>query len=228
MRTTPHQTVSTIDSQEFIQQMRPALCGGKLEDAAGLVRQRWSVHQISDLLSQPCTDLRKMAALALSLTGDRSSIRPLAVALHDQDPMVAQVAEHALWSIWFRLGKPSAVKLVKQGNRHLQHENHFCAIEKYSQAIEHDPQFAEAWNQRAIAAYLSDHFEKAIEDCRRTLALMPEHFGAMAGMGHCHAHLGRWSEARKCYRLALAIHPRLEGIESSLRQIERLMHERPS
>ena len=227
MHGTRLETEIKIDSQEFVEQMRPALCGGRLEEAAGIVRQRWSPQQISRLLKDPCTDVRKMAALALSLVGDHSSVRPLAVSLHDADPMVTQISEHALWAIWFRLGKPCAVKLVKQGNRHLQHENHICAIEKYSQAIESDCKFAEAFNQRAIAYYLCDQYEKAIDDCRQTLALMPEHFGAMAGMGHCHAHLGRWREAQKCYRVALAIHPRLEGIEASLNQIDRLMHEKP-
>jgi len=52
---------------------------------------------------------------------------------------------------------------------------------------------------------------------------MPQHFGAMSGMGHCHAHLCQWGEARHAYRLALAIHPRLEGIQVSLDQIEQLL-----
>ena len=52
---------------------------------------------------------------------------------------------------------------------------------------------------------------------------MPQHFGAMAGMGHSHANMKHWAEARHCYRLALAIHPRLEGIQSAQRQIEEIL-----
>ena len=172
--------------------------------------------------------MRKLAALALYLVGDRGAVSPLAVALHDADPMVTQVAEHALWSIWFRLGKPSAVRFVQCGSHHLQHNNACCAIERFTQAIQDDPTFAEAYNQRAIASYLSEHFEKAIADCKAALALMPQHFGAMSGMGHCYAHLGQWREAKHSYRLALAIHPRLEGTQASLDQINRLLHENPA
>jgi tetratricopeptide (TPR) repeat protein len=142
--------------------------------------------------------------------------------------MVSQMAEHALWSIWFRLANARAVALVKCGNTHLHHGNYTCAIEKFSQALQEDSSFAEAHNQRAIAYYLSERFAESIDDCRATLALMPQHFGAMSGMGHCHAHLGQWRPARHCYRLALAIHPRLEGIQSSLQQIEQLLRENPA
>ncbi len=155
-------------------------------------------------------------------------MQPLAVTLHDGDAMVSQVAEHALWSIWFRLGKPRAVCLVKAGNTHMHHGNYVCAIEKFTQALQEDQQFAEAYNQRAIAYYLSERFADSIADCKSALARMPQHFGAMSGMGHCHAHLSQWRPARHCYRLALAIHPRQEGIQVSLQQIEQLLSENPT
>ena len=216
-----------IDPQEFISLLESSLSQGRLEEALQCVRARWSANQIVDLLHDKSPDVRKVAALALSLVGDTSAIAPLALALHDPDAMVAQVAEHALWSVWFRLGAPRAISLVKCGNTHLHHGNYVCALEKFSQAIQEDGRFAEAYNQRAITHYLSDHFEESIADCQAALALVPQHFGAMSGMGHAHAHLGRWREARHCYRLALAIHPRLEGISTSLAQIEQLLCDNP-
>jgi tetratricopeptide (TPR) repeat protein len=214
---------SSINAAEFISTLEPCLSQGNIEQALNYVRARWSASQIISLLNNKCPDVRKVAALALSHVGDAAAIAPLAVALHDADPMVAQVAEHALWSVWFRIGSCRAVQLVKCGNHHLHHGNYVCALEKFTQAIQEDPTFAEAYNQRAIAHYLCERFEDSIADCKTTLSLVPQHFGAMSGMGHCYAHLGKWSEARHCYRLALAIHPRLEGIEGSLHEIERLL-----
>jgi len=225
MHGTISEMTTTIDAQEFLEQLGPTLFNGKLEDAAGAIRKRWNPEQITQLLQSPCPDVRKVAALGLALVGDRSTVRPLAIALHDPDQMVNQLAEHALWTIWFRLGKPEAVRLVKLGNRHLQHNNHYCAIEQFGHAIELDADFPEAYNQLAIALYLSDRFEDAVKNCRAALARMPEHFGAMASMGHSYAHLGCWGQAKKCYRLALAIHPRLEGIQASLTQINALLKE---
>jgi tetratricopeptide (TPR) repeat protein len=217
-----------INPQEFISTLESSLSQGRVEDALHLVRARWTAGQIVTLLQDPSADVRKVAALALSLVGDSGAIAPLAVALHDGDAMVAQVAEHALWSVWFRLGKPRAICLVKCGNNHLHHGNYVCALEKFSQAIQEDPQFAEAYNQRAIAHYLCDRFDESIADCQAALAIVPQHFGAMSGMGHAYAHMGNWREARHCYRLALAIHPRLEGIQTSLEQIEQLLRENPA
>lgn len=225
MRTETLAATPDINPQEFLSALEPSLSQGNIEEALHHVRARWSSTQIIALLKDPSADVRKVASLALALVGDRSAIAPLAVALHDADAMVAQVAEHALWGVWFRLGTHRAIGLVKCGNNHLHHGNYVCALEKFSQAIQEDERFAEAYNQRAIAHYLCERFAESIADCQSALALIPQHFGAMSGMGHCYAHQGHWSQARHCYRLALAIHPRLEGIESSLEQIERLLHQ---
>jgi tetratricopeptide (TPR) repeat protein len=218
-------TMAAINPEEFISTVQPSLSEGRVEEALHQVRARWTAGQIVALLQDKSADVRKVATLALSLVGDRNTIGPLALALHDADAMVAQVAEHAMWSVWFRLGKPRAICHVKCGNNHLHHGNYVCALEKFSQAILEDAEFAEAYNQRAIANYLCERFEDSIADCRSALAIIPQHFGAMSGMGHCYSHLGDWQEAKHCYRLALAIHPRLEGIQTSLDQIEQILRE---
>jgi len=217
-----------IDPLEFIGAMGPPLSEGNIEAAVAHVRSRWTPAQVTGLLHDKSPDVRKVAALSLALVGDAHAVPPLAVALHDPDAMVVQMAEHALWSIWFRLGSSPAVCLVKCGNHHMHHSNYECAVQKFTQAIHEDPTFAEAYNQRAICHYLSDRHADSIADCKSALALIPQHFGAMSGMGHCHAHLGQWRQARHCYRLALAIHPRLEGIQGSLEQIDHLLRENPS
>lgn len=222
-------TVATaVDTDEFVATLQSSLSQGNVEEALRHVHQRWTAPQIIGLLRDTSADVRKVAALALSLVGDKRAIGPLAVALHDSDTMVSQVAEHALWSVWFRSGKPRAVCLVKCGNLHLHHGNYVCALEKFSQALQEDESFAEAYNQRAITHYLSERFDESIADCKAALARVPQHFGAMAGMGHSYAHLEQWQQARQCYRLALAIHPRLEGVQTSLEQIEQLLRELPS
>ena len=214
-----------LSLDEFMNSLHPLLHEGRIAEALGNLGKRWSCSQVVSLLTHSSADVKKVAALALSVLGDRTAVVPLAVALHDADAMVAQMADHALWSIWFRLGSPAAVNLVKCGNTHMHHGNYVCAIEKFTQAIQEDPTFAEAYNQRAIAHYLSEQFSESIDDCRAALARMPQHFGAMAGMGHCHSHLGHWAEAKHCYRLTLAIHPRFDGIHASISQIEEVIRE---
>ncbi|MCL2649149.1 MAG: tetratricopeptide repeat protein [Phycisphaerales bacterium] len=214
---------TSLNTHEFLTTLQPSLVEGKLEEALDFVRKRWTAPQIVELLRNRSPDVRKVAALALALVGDRSAVEPLAVALHDRDAMVWQMAEYAMWTLWFRLGKQRAIHLVKCGNSHMHHNNYDCAIEKFSQAIDEDPDFAEAYHQRAISYYLIEQFTQSITDCKAALARMPQHFGAMAAMGHCRAHLGQWPKVRRCYRLALAIHPGLDGLDLSLRQIDQLL-----
>ena len=155
-------------------------------------------------------DVRKVAALCLALVGKRCTIDKIAAQLKDPDPMVNQMAEHALWSIWFRCGSLPANKELCRGTKALNARNFDAAMEHFDRAIELDQDFAEAYNQRAIAHYLQEQFAESAEDAQKAAEKMPCHFGAWAGLGHCHLNLGNLHEALKCYEKALAINPHLD------------------
>jgi tetratricopeptide (TPR) repeat protein len=106
-----------------------------------------------------------------------------------------------------------------RGSKALNRRDFDRAMEHFSRAIELDPTFAEAYNQRAIVHYLREAYEDSIADCLRTIERMPCHFGAWAGMGHCHAHGGRLAEAVRCYEKALKINPHLEGARQAVQEM---------
>lgn len=169
-----------------------------------------------DLLSSNHADAPKVAALALALVGGRCCIEALAKQLHHPDVVVNQMAEHALWSIWFRLGTPDANHHLCHGTLALNRRDFDHACCHFSKAVQIDPTFAEAYNQRAIAAYLQEKYESSMHDCRQTTKLMPCHFGAWSGLGHCQAHLGDVKSAIHSYERALEINPRLECVGEAL------------
>ncbi len=208
---------------EFMTRVKPAFTRGDLPGALRELQAGWNTSTLIRFLNAPGAEIRKTAAMSLTLVGDKSAVEALARALHDGDADYCHLIEHALWAIWFRSGNFRSIRHLQCGLSHLQHGNLDTAAEKFSLAIEADPDFAEAYNQRAIAYYLAERFEESIRDCQRTLERMPPHFGAMAGMGHSHAHLGRLPAARECYRRALDIHPRMEGIAASLAKIEDIL-----
>jgi tetratricopeptide (TPR) repeat protein len=97
----------------------------------------------------------------------------------------------------------------------------FDAAKSYcTEAIRIDPDFAEAYNQRAIVHYLQEEFQKSIDDCWRATERMPCHFGAWAGMGHCYAHLGQHSEALESYQRALEINPYLDCVKQAVQELK--------
>ena len=214
-----------IDPREFIASVQPVL---EAQDPAALLvllKSRWRREQILGLLSSDDCDARKVAALALALVGTKCCVNALAAQLKHPDPMVNQMAEHALWSIWFRSGTCEANHELCRGTQALNRQSYDQAIAHFSHAIELDSTFAEAYNQRAIVKYLREQYNGCLEDCRRTVDLMPCHFGAWAGIGHCHAHQGRLADALQSYRKALSINPHLSGIPQVIRELKKRVHE---
>ena len=213
--------VQQVDPQEFVASVQPMLEAQNPAALLELLKSRWTREQIKQLLSCQCADARKVAALALALVGGRCCLTDLTAQLKHTDPMVNQMAEHAIWSIWFRLGSIEANHDLCRGTQALNRGDYDRALCHFTRTIDLDPNFAEAYNQRAIVKYLQERYDESLADCRRTVELMPCHFGAWSGMGHCHAHLGRLNEAQQCYEKALAINPGLTGIRQAVNELDR-------
>lgn len=206
----------SINPVDFVTRVEPLLEKRDLPGLLQLLKSRWTYDQLKDLMRSPHHDARKVAMLALSLVGGRCAIPVLTEHLKDPEPCANQMAEHALWSIWFRCGSDQANTLIKQGADALEQKQLEQAEKLFTQAIQADPTFAEAYNQRAIARYLAERYPQSIEDCQCVLERMPCHFGAWAGMGHCWAHLGKTSKAIECYSKALEINPHLDQVDEAL------------
>ncbi len=140
--------------------------------------------------------------------------------LHDSDEQVNQMAEHGLWSIWFRSCEPAAAHAFHEGISQIAQEDYEKAIDCFREAIHIDPAFAEAYNQCGIARFFLGQWRDSIEDSQQALLRQPCHFGAMAGMGHCYTHLGELRNALDCYRRVVAINPRMTAIASAIEHLE--------
>jgi tetratricopeptide (TPR) repeat protein len=184
---------------------------------------RWNTSQIARLLTSADCDARKVALVCLAMVGNRDCVDAVAGQLTDSDPILHQMAEHALWSIWFRLGSPQANTELCRGAKALGGRQIELAIEHFDNAISADPNFAEAYNQRAIGRFLLDQFEESIADSRKAARLMPCHFGALAGAGHCFLHLGQLDCALRAYEKAIAINPHLQCVRETIAEIHRKM-----
>ena len=210
-----------IDPAVFIALVQPMLERMDLNGLLGLIKTRWSSEQLEQLMHSDHTDAKKVALYAVGLVGNGCCLPKLVKHLQDADPVVHEMTEHAMWSIWFRLGNsPDANHQLARGAQALERKDYEHALKHFNRALEIDPNFAEAYNQRALASYLLERYDESIEDCRRTVERMPFHFGALAGMGHCYAHLGKLREAIDSYRKALEIHPHMECLREAIPELE--------
>ena len=160
--------------------------------------------------------LGRAAGFALRLVGSSAVIPDLIDALKNKDRVTRFNAEYALWEIWSHSGDDTVDAMLKDGKNLLKNEAYQQAVERFTTVIETDPNFAEGYNQRAIAYFMLEEWSQAIRDCKRTVSLNPNHFGAFAGMGHVYVRLGRIDEAIDAYKQALVINPNLISIAEAL------------
>ena len=213
--------MNTIDGCQFLKTVRPALESGDCTALAQAVSARWRPKEISSLLTHVDVDVRRVAAMTLGLVGNHCVSNYLVQALHDPDEQVNQMAEHSLWTIWFRAGSCKSAKPFREGLALLNIDAYREASAKFAEAASLDPQFAEANNQCAIAHFFIGEWELSMERCNRCLDVMPNHFGAMAGLGHCYAQMDKLEIAMDCYKKALLINPRMPAISKAIGRIER-------
>ncbi len=157
--------------------------------------------------------------VCLALTGTMSESPPIAAMLHDEDATTTAFAEQALWSIWFRASDEQANRTLSLAVRIMVRDEYLPAIEWLSILALCRPEFAEAFNQRAVARFLVGQYEQAVRDTGSALRLNPLHFGAMATQGHCHVAQGEPMLGVEMYHAALQIHPRMEGIRETLEEV---------
>jgi tetratricopeptide (TPR) repeat protein len=206
-----------------MQTVQPLLEAQDLSGLCDALKSHWSCEQIIELLSSvdpSAYDARKVAILAIGMVGPTCAAPEIATLLRDCDNVVNQLAEHALWAIWFRAGSQEANHLLADGVEFMSAGDFSKALEHFNQAIHVDPDFAEAYNQRAIVYYLTEQYEKSAADCRRTIRRMVCHFGAWSGLGHCLAHLKRIPESIEAYEKALCINPHLACIRETVQALK--------
>lgn len=210
---------AAINSQEFVAAVQPLL---ERRDVAGLhdlLCKRWSKEQIVSVLRGRDQDARKVGLVALSLVGCCKCLCELSRHLQDPDPVVNQMAEHAIWSIWFRQGSSEANCRVHKGVKAMNAQKLSEAIEHFSQAIELSPDFAEAWHQRSTAYYLQENFHRARADAAVAVELNPYHFGAWSSLGHSCVALEKFERAIEAYKKALSINPHLDCLRETIDEL---------
>lgn len=211
--------IDSVNSEELMRVVRPAMDRGAADEIAREVARRWTPPQLCPMLHDADPVNRQVAALVLGLIGTGDQIGELAASLRDPDEAVNHLAEHAMWSIWFRNGSPTAQRLFERGIQAMENDNAEEAVDLLTDARRIDVKFAEAYHQAALAHYMLEEYNEAVGEALLCVELEPLHFGALATLGHAHAHLNDLPAAAMYYRKALTVNPTLEAIATALARI---------
>lgn len=186
------------------------------------VAERYNEGTLLRVLDSTDPRTRRAALLALGLLGSMEINAALAARLHDDDPDVCRAAADALWSLWFRADTPAHNDELQRLSRLRDREKALAGLDALVQKA---PNFAEAYNQRAIVAFRLKQFERSIADCEKVMQLNPYHFGAQAGLAQGLLQLRRHKAALKAFRHALRINPNMDGIADTIRALENALGE---
>jgi tetratricopeptide (TPR) repeat protein len=121
---------------------------------------------------------------------------------------------------WARSGSDTADLLMSRAQTALRGKQTEIAIELLDRVVSLEPNWAEAWNQRANALFLAGDPIRSLLDIGEALKREPRHFGAMMGMGTILRQQGDDKRAMVAFRKALEIYPQLEAIKNAVEALK--------
>ncbi len=177
------------------------------------IKNNYTEGTLQRLLIHPDTTTRQATVLALGLVGTLESNAALAAALKDSDSLVRKFAQDALWEIWYRGGDPDHCWHLQQA---MQLGDFAQILAALDDLIREAPDFAEAYNQRAILLFRRGEFQRSMIDCKNVLRLNPYHYGAAAGLGQCYLKLKKPRSALRSFKQALELNPALDELKDAV------------
>ena len=145
--------------------------------------------------------------LGLPVMAQTDRLDQLFAELSQADEDSARGIERQIISEWGKSGSPAIDLLMRRGNDALEDGAPDAALDHFSALVDHAPDFAEGYFQRATAYYLLDEIGPAMADLEDVLARNPRHFEAMRGLAAIMEELDRPAAALDLQRMILEITP---------------------
>ncbi|MEM0949333.1 MAG: tetratricopeptide repeat protein [Pseudomonadota bacterium] len=118
-----------------------------------------------------------------------------------------QILSRQMWAIWTAPPDEAAGALLNRGATALRVSDFLAAIATFDRLVAYCPDWAEGYNQRAFAYFLSGQYPKARDDLEKVVEINPDHVGALTGLALTMTALGDEDAAQTWLRRALDLNP---------------------
>ena len=146
-------------------------------------------------------------------SSENSRLNQLFYELKENDNLKnADFLEKQIWAIWNK--HPKNIKLTEKlefGTELMYSGDYDYALIVFSNIINADPTWSEAWNKRATLLYFMKKFEKSLTDINKVLLIEDRHFGALSGQAQIYIQLKKYEQAIDSLKKARKIHPTIRG-----------------
>ena len=132
----------------------------------------------------------------------------------------AQDVTRQIWQHWLDTDSEELQGLMQAGMQDMNNSDFEIAIERFTDAIDLQPDFAEAWNKRATVYYMLGEFDLSTADVAQTLKLEPRHFGALSGQGMIYMNLDDADAALDYFKRALDVNPYMVSVRKTVELLE--------
>ncbi|MEP6017835.1 MAG: tetratricopeptide repeat protein [Paracoccaceae bacterium] len=166
------------------------------------------------------TALSLMVGNSLPLAA-QSEIEPLLEELKSAEKQRAVQIVREVEREWGLSGSTSVDMLLRRGHDAMEEEDWTLAIEHLTAVTDHAPDFAEGWHARATAFFQSGKIGPAIADLQTALALNPDNWNAIYGLGIVFQEMGDHVRAADAFQMTLDLHPHHENATEALKQVQR-------
>ncbi len=122
--------------------------------------------------------------------------------------------------IWSNSGSPSMNLLLQRALDALEAKQPEKAMEHLTALTDHAPDFAEGWQMLAVVLYEQQRFGQSADALERALALNPEHFGAIRGLGAILEQVGKPDLAYRAYKRVLELHPHDADVQKAVDRLQ--------
>jgi tetratricopeptide (TPR) repeat protein len=137
------------------------------------------------------------------------------------DEQSAKSIADTIERLWLQSGSETINLLMERSGAALAAKNADLALRLLDYVVELAPDYAEGFNRRAYVYFSQNNLESAVGDLRRTLALEPNHFKALDGLGQIWREHGNKKGALRVVKQLLEIYPNWPGAKQAAEELTR-------
>jgi len=163
---------------------------------------------------------------ALNADDRESKLNKLFDELKINNTALVNEIEKKIWEIWSTHPTDQFLtSRLAEGSRLVRNNKLERAINIFTEVIQKDPTWAEAWNKRATVFYMLGNYKNSQNDIDKVLNLEERHFGALAGEGLVNIKLENYEKAIKSYEKAQEIYPAMQSPKIMIKKIKQLINQ---
>mgnify|MGYP001211591750 FL=1 len=140
------------------------------------------------------------------------------------NPQDGDILEKKIWAVWNKHpNQNNLTEKLELGTSLMYQGRYDYALKVFTNIINSDPKWSEAWNKRATLLFLMKDYQKSLDDISIVLDLEPRHFGALSGRAQIYIDLELYQKALKDLKDAKKIHPVIRG-NSLINELEKIVN----